>query len=67
MEDDQITISLMNVIRMSNPIIIADEGHHVKTDLSTTMFKEMNPEFVVEYTATPMPESNVLVNVQLES
>ena len=62
-EDDQITISLMNVIRMSNPIIIADEGHHVKTDLSTDMFKEMNPEFVVEYTATPMPESNILVNV----
>ena len=62
-EDDQITISLMNVIRISNPIIIADEGHHVKTILSTAMFKEMNPAFVVEYTATPMPESNVLVNV----
>ncbi len=61
--DDQITISLMNVIRISNPIIIADEGHHVKTILSTAMFKEMNPAFVVEYTATPMPESNVLVNV----
>ena len=62
-EDDQITISLMNVIRISNPIIIADEGHHVKTILSTAMFNKMNPAFVVEYTATPMPESNVLVNV----
>ncbi len=62
-EDNQITISLMNVIRISNPIIVADEGHHVKTILSTAMFKEMNPAFVVEYTATPMPESNVLVNV----
>ena len=62
-ENDQITISLMNVIRISNPVIVADEGHHVKTILSTVMFKKMNPVFVVEYTATPMPESNVLVNV----
>ena len=62
-ENNQIIISLMNVIRMSNPIIIADEGHHVKTDLSVSMLKEINPAFIVEYTATPMPESNVLVNV----
>ncbi len=62
-KDNQMAISLMNVIRISNPIIIADEGHHVKTILSTAMLKEMNPAFVVEYTATPMPESNILVNV----
>ena len=62
-KDNQTIISLMNVIRISNPIIIADEGHHVKTILSTAMFKEMNPVFVVEYTATPMAESNILVNV----
>ena len=62
-EDEQTKISLMNVIRKSNPVIIADEGHHVKTALSTAMFKNMNPCFVLEYTATPMPESNILVNV----
>ena len=55
--------SLMNVIKMSTPIIIADEGHHVKTPLSTEMFQKMNPSIVVEFTATPMPESNVLVDV----
>ena len=62
-EDDQTKISLMNVIRMSNPVIVADEGHHVKTTLSVDMFKNMNPVFVLEYTATPLPESNVLVNI----
>ena len=62
-EDEQTKVSLMNVIRMSNPIIVADEGHHVKTALSVDMFKNMNPAFVLEYTATPLPESNVLVNV----
>jgi len=57
--------SLMNVIKMSNPIIIADEGHHMKTELTTTMFLKMNPSIVVEFTATPLPgsKSNVLVEV----
>ncbi len=62
-EDEQTIISLMNVIRMSNPIIVADEGHHVKTPLSTSMFTNMNPAFVMEYTATPLDESNIIVNV----
>ena len=62
-EDKQTIVSLMNVIRMANPIIVADEGHHVKTPLSTSMFKDMNPAFVMEYTATPLDESNILVNV----
>ncbi len=62
-ENKQTIVSLMNVVRMSNPVIVADEGHHVKTPLTTEMFRSMNPVFVIEYTATPMDESNVLVTV----
>jgi type III restriction enzyme len=63
-ENDETIVSLMNVIKMSTPIIIADEGHHVKAPLSIEMFQRMNPSIVVEFTATPiLAESNVLVDV----
>ena len=63
-ENDETIVSLINVIKMSNPIIIADEGHHVKAPLSIEMFQRMNPSIVVEFTATPiLAESNVLVDV----
>ena len=55
--------SLANVIRISNPLIILDEGHRAKTALSFEILKNLNPSFVIEYTATPRPESNVLVEV----
>lgn len=62
-ESGQVKYSLMNVIKIANPIIIIDEGHNAKTDLSVDMLKNMNPSFILEYTATPRPESNIIVNV----
>jgi superfamily II DNA or RNA helicase len=55
--------SLANVIRLSNPLIILDEGHRAKTPLSFEVLKDLNPSFIIEYTATPRSESNVLVEV----
>lgn len=55
--------SLANVIRLSNPLIVIDEGHKTKTELSITFLKELNPCFVIEYTATPRAESNILVEI----
>lgn len=55
--------SLANVIRQQNPLIVIDEGHKTKTELSITFLKELNPSFVIEYTATPRPESNILVEI----
>jgi superfamily II DNA or RNA helicase len=55
--------SLANVIRMSNPLIIIDEGHKAKTELSIEFLRDLNPSFVTEYTATPRTESNILVEV----
>ncbi len=62
--DDQIIYSLGNVIRINNPLVILDEGHNVQTTLSFEMLKLLNPAFILEYTATPRSESNVLVQVQ---
>ena len=62
-KEGQVKYSLVNVIKLAKPIIIIDEGHNAKTVLSFNMLKDMDPSFVLEYTATPRPESNVLVNV----
>jgi len=55
--------SLANVIRLSNPLIVIDEGHKTKTKLSIEFLKDLNPSFVIEYTATPRSESNILVEI----
>lgn len=62
-DESGIINSLANVIRLENPLIVIDEGHRAKTSLSITFLKELNPSFVMEYTATPRPESNILVEI----
>ena len=63
-DDSGIIKSLANVIRLNNPLIVVDEGHKTKTELSIEFLKELNPSFIIEYTATPRPESNVLVEIR---
>jgi len=55
--------SLTNVIKLNEPLIVIDEGHNVKTDLSYGMLRELNPSFIMEYTATPLEGSNVLISI----
>lgn len=63
-DESGIIKSLANVVRLSNPLIVIDEGHKTKTELSITFLKDLNPSFVIEYTATPRAESNILVNIR---
>ena len=62
-EDGEIIYSLGNVIKINSPLVILDEGHNVQTSLSFDMLRTLNPSFILEYTATPRSESNVLVDV----
>ncbi len=62
-DESGIIKSLANVIRLSNSLIVIDEGHKTKTELSINFLKELNPSFVIEYTATPRAESNILVEI----
>jgi len=62
-EHNTIINSLANVIKLSNPLIVIDEGHKTKTKLSIEFLKDLNPSFIIEYTATPRPESNILVEI----
>lgn len=63
-EDGEIAYSLGNVIKINNPLVIVDEGHNAQTHLSYEMLKHLNPSFILEYTATPRSESNVLIDIQ---
>ncbi len=62
-EDGEIIYSLANVIKINSPIVIVDEGHNAQTLLSFEMLQKLNPSFILEFTATPRSESNVLVKV----
>ena len=62
-DESGVIISLANVIRMYNPLIVIDEGHRTQTQLSVDFLKELNPSFIVEYTATPRDGSNILVDI----
>jgi len=59
----EIIYSLVNVIKLHNPLVVVDEGHNVQTELSFDMLKHLNPSFVLEFTATPRGQSNVLVDI----
>lgn len=62
-EEETVINSLANVVRMDNPLIVVDEGHKTKTQLSIDFLKELNPSFIIEYTATPRGGSNILVDI----
>lgn len=62
-EDGSIINSLANVVRMDSPLVVIDEGHKTQTKLSIDFIKDLNPSFVIEYTATPRAGSNILVDI----
>jgi len=52
--------ALIQVVRALAPIAIVDESHHATTDLSIEMLKNFNPCFVLDLTATPQQNSNII-------
>lgn len=53
-------ISLMRVIQSLNPVVIIDESHNAESDLSIDMIKNLNPCFILDLTATPRRNSNII-------
>lgn len=62
-KEDTVINSLANVIRLSNPLVVVDEGHKTSTKLSIDFLKDLNPSVIIEYTATPRAGSNILVEI----
>lgn len=53
-------ISLMKVMQYLNPMVVVDESHNAETNLSVDMLKEFNPCFILDLTATPRKNSNII-------
>lgn len=52
--------ALFQIINQLSPLVIVDESHHARSELSLDMLKDFNPCFVLELTATPKKNSNIL-------
>lgn len=52
--------SLINVIRSLEPVVIVDESHNATSDLSLEMLTNLNAKFILDLTATPRKESNII-------
>ncbi len=51
--------SLANVLRLRRPMVIVDEAHNARTNLSFDTLARLNPALIVEFTATPVtPEEH---------
>lgn len=53
-------ISVMSVLRSLSPVVIVDESHNAESDLSIEMLKNLNPSFILDLTATPKANSNII-------
>ena len=59
----KVKYSFANLLNIHRPIVIADEAHNNSTKLAYEMLQRVNPSCIVEYTATPASNSNILHHV----
>ena len=50
--------SLANVLKLHRPMVIVDEAHNARTDLSFETLARFDPSMILELTATPQLEHN---------
>lgn len=63
----KVKASLANFLHRTHPIIIVDEAHNNQTDTSFKTLQRLNPACVLELTATPVGNSNVLYAVSAQA
>ncbi|MEE1897975.1 DEAD/DEAH box helicase family protein [Flavobacterium rakeshii] len=52
--------ALINIIRSLNPVVVVDESHNAESELSVEMLQNLNPSLVLDLTATPKKNSNIV-------
>jgi len=62
-DDGSIKFSFRNVLALHRPLVIVDEAHNNTSSLSVEVLQRVNAACVVEFTATPANDSNILHNV----
>lgn len=58
--------SFANLLAWHRPIVIVDEAHNARSDLSFEVLRRIRPACVIEWTATPAREQNVLYHVSAQ-
>ncbi len=59
---NKIKYSFANLLHLLHPIMIVDEAHNAVTGLSQEMQERVSPSCIIEFTATPRLNSNILHN-----
>ena len=59
----KIKFSFRNLLALNRPLVIVDEAHNNTSALSVEVLQRIKAACVVEFTATPAADSNVLHNV----
>jgi len=62
-DESLVKTSLGNLVRLCEPAVILDEGHKATSELARSTIEGFNASIVVELSATPPKEANVLVRV----
>ena len=65
-DDGGIKFSFANLMHVHRPLMIVDEAHNAVTGLSREMQARVNPSAIIEFTATPRLNSNILHSVSAQ-
>jgi type III restriction enzyme len=55
--------SIANLVRIFEPVIILDEGHKATSNLARETLEGFNPRFILELSATPPAQANIISRV----
>lgn len=66
MENGGITFSFANLLHIHRPLMIVDEAHNAVTGLTRDMQARVNPCAIIEFTAAPRLNSNILHSVSAQ-
>lgn len=58
-----IRFSFRNLLALHRPLVIVDEAHNATSKLSVEVMQRINPACIIEFTATPATNSNILHSV----
>lgn len=56
--DDE--VQLMKVLQVVHPLVVVDESHNATSKLSEQMLNDLQPSLVIDLTATPRENSNII-------
>ncbi len=59
----RVKASLANWLKLHRPIVVVDEAHNNRTEQAFRTLRNLHPACLIELTATPMADSNVIFHV----